>query len=124
MRPNPESRIEMQTPANSIPYDPLSKLPGLGAELRSRLDRNEFPTRIDRRLAEAIETLEGQHSLTLIVYSTRVSQDETQLCRYLSAAEVGAEVAVNLRQLENDFGVWLVAYTCDAQIRAPVHLER
>ena len=114
----------MQTPVNSIPYDPLSRLPGLGAELRSRLDRSEFPTRIDRRLAEAIEKLEGQHSLTLIVYSTRVSQDETQLCRYLSAAEVGAEVAVNLRQLENDFGVWLVAYTCDAQIRAPVHLER
>ena len=112
----------MPPPVDSVSYDPLSRLPGLDSELLARLDRTDFPARIDRRLAGAIDRLERRYPLTLIVYGTAISRNACQLCRYLCAAEVGADAMAELRRLEIAFGVRLVAYDCGRPI-APLEPE-
>lgn len=97
------------------PYDPLSRFPWLGPDIFARIDRGEFPRHVDATLLAKMAALERRHDCVFVAYEPKARTGPHQLCRHAEAVALPAASLADVRRLERDFNVWLVAYHRDRE---------
>ncbi len=101
-KPEPD---QVRPKKDVVRYCPVSKLPRLGEQIASELDKREFPGEIELALAEQIDVLERRLCTTLIVYRSEVHEGVLQLCQMIDSDQLGNEALREVRALEESFGL-------------------